>query len=178
MNMTEVMPVHARAARSPGTNTGRRRSRRLLRNAGFTLMELMIVVAIIGILGAIAYPSYQQYIRRATRSDAQGALTGLAATMERWYSDNNTYAAVGGNDPLAGGLHPDWAPMDAPRANRRYDLSIQAANATGFTLRATPVAGTVVATDGMLELTSTGLRRWDSDNSGAFAASENTWEPH
>jgi len=30
----------------------------------------------------------------------------------------------------------------------------------------------------MLELTSTGLRRWDSDNNGAFAASENTWEPH
>ncbi|MCP3674722.1 MAG: prepilin-type N-terminal cleavage/methylation domain-containing protein, partial [Gammaproteobacteria bacterium] len=64
---------------------------KLKSTAGFSLIEVMIVVAIVSILAAIAFPSYQESVAKAKRADAQGALVSLAGVMERFYTENNTY---------------------------------------------------------------------------------------
>ena len=56
------------------------------RSAGFTLIEVMIVVVIIGILASIAYPSYNEYVKRGNRTEGQVFLSDAAARQERYSS--------------------------------------------------------------------------------------------
>ena len=63
------------------------------RAAGFTLIEVMIVVAIIGILAAVALPSYNDYIRRGQIPEAFSALSDYRTKMEQYYQDNRNYGS-------------------------------------------------------------------------------------
>jgi prepilin-type N-terminal cleavage/methylation domain-containing protein len=64
------------------------------KQAGFTLIELMIVVAIIAILAAIALPIYNNYVTRSKLTDAQNGLSATRVLMEQYFQDNRQYTST------------------------------------------------------------------------------------
>jgi type IV pilus assembly protein PilE len=71
--------------------------------AGFTLIELMIVVAIIAIIAAIAYPSYTSSIIKGKRSQGRGALLDLLQQQERYMTQYGSYMTFGAGKTGANG---------------------------------------------------------------------------
>jgi type IV pilus assembly protein PilE len=65
-----------------------------MKQRGFTLIEILIVVAVLAVLAVIAYPSYQDYIIRSQLAEARGALADMRVRMEQYFLDNRTYVGA------------------------------------------------------------------------------------
>src|SRR5580704_486474 len=112
------------------------------REAGFTLVELMVTIVIATILISIAVPSYQGQIRKSRRTDAKTALLDLATREERFSSLNNAYT----NDPASlgySGVFPQSVGSGYYTINVAPPTAAAAGVAAAFTATATP-AGTQV----------------------------------
>lgn len=136
------------------------------RTHGFTLIELMIVVAILGVLAAVGYPLYAEQVKKARRTDAQGALYALANAMEQHAAINSdtgyANAGSGGNSgtPLASVFPHTEAPLDGN--DKYYDLTLvvtlTGSYGTAYTLTATPKGKQAGDACGNFSLTSAGVR--------------------
>ncbi|MFV3330732.1 type IV pilin protein [Pseudomonas sp. NY15437] len=102
-----------------------------MRQKGFSLIELMVVVAIVGIIAAIAYPSYQQYVLRSGRADGKAKLMEMLQAQERFFSQNQTYTATLGTG--AGGLGYS-ADANGAVASESRKYNITAAACSGKTI--------------------------------------------
>lgn len=145
---------------------------------GFTLVELMVVIVIISLLAMVAIPSYNTSVSKARRADAQSTLSGFANSMERYFTENNgSYLGAAGTDGTpedtgAPRIFFTATPIDGNI--KFYNLTVHAATEGSYTVRATPIGDQVG--DGYLEITSTGIQRWDKNNDGDTADSgEDHW---
>jgi type IV pilus assembly protein PilE len=114
---------------------------RAFRAAGFTLIELMIVVVIVAVLLIVAIPTYLSQIRESRRTEARNYLVELASREERYYATQNAYtstasllgyAGFGSGSPVGGGYYYISTPT-VPDPNN--------ASQPSFSLTALPVTG-------------------------------------
>jgi type IV pilus assembly protein PilE len=128
------------------------------RTAGFTLIELMVVVVIATILLSIAIPSYMSQVRQSRRVDAKTAVLDLAGREESYFSTSGSqYSAATADLGYSGA----WPVPVAP--NNYYNVTVCTSTAAGvgcagnanpnppnppwYYILATPVAGTSQALD-------------------------------
>jgi type IV pilus assembly protein PilE len=132
--------------------------------AGFTLIELMIVVVVIGILAAVAYPSYQDYVRRGKRSDAQQFMSEISSRETQYILDARAYTdkmGAGGLNMSRAGITCDDTTTPPKCTSSLYTFTISVDNTAtppSFDIQAAPISGTPQASDGTMHLLSTGSK--------------------
>ena len=88
--------------------------------AGFTLVELMIVVVILGILAAVAIPAFTRYVKRSKTSEATGNIAKI-------YQGETAYFNQSSEQSTATFVSAGPTPTAAPTASK------YAAQPTNFT---------------------------------------------
>jgi type IV pilus assembly protein PilE len=114
-----------------------------IRMKGVTLIELVVVVAIVALLASIAVPTYRNYLLRSHRVEAKAALLNLAAAQEKFYLQNNSYAA----NSVLSTAPPTGLGIPGTTKNGYYTIAISNASTTTFAATATATGAQTEDTD-------------------------------
>jgi general secretion pathway protein G len=96
-------------------------TRRRRGQAGYTLLELLVVMGILAVLTAIATPQVMGYFNKAKSESVQLQIQNINTALELYYMENGTYPSS--DEGLRALVE---APADAPRWNGPYLKQTQA----------------------------------------------------
>jgi type IV pilus assembly protein PilE len=130
------------------------RSDRQYRQAGFSLIELLVVLVIMGVLSALALPGYTRYVQRGNRTEVMAALLEAQHFMERYYSANGQYLSPANAVPML----PQRLQRIPIQGTVRYQLSVREATVNSYLLQAVPEGSMAGDVCGNLTINQTGLR--------------------
>lgn len=101
--------------------------------AGYSLLEIMIVVVIIGILALVAIPKFMGVTTRAKMVEAKTMLKQVYTLQQAYYYEHDAYGAT----PAAIGF--EQSTLVTEGGTGRYRIEIEEATATSFVALATSV---------------------------------------
>ena len=111
------------------------------RRAGFTLLELLIVVIIVGILAAIAVPQYTKATKKARSSEGAATVDSFLTAEWAYYQENSSFTTVEAEllaEAPVGGLFGY-----AITSNLTTNVTIIAGPGTNTTVAGVTVTGTM-----------------------------------
>jgi general secretion pathway protein G len=71
-----------------------KRKRKIVADAGFTLIEMLVVLVIIGLLASVATPPVIRYLGKAKTDTAKIQIQALGAAVDMFRLDNDRYPAT------------------------------------------------------------------------------------
>jgi type IV pilus assembly protein PilA len=107
--------------------------------AGFTIIELLIVVIIIGILAALAIPQFRKSAESSTAAEAYNNLNAIRRAEWAYYTKTGNIGAPAGGTTNLGFLNIE-NPNNMSNKSFEYSLSLNTVNPP-FTVRARRTSG-------------------------------------
>lgn len=131
-----------------------------LRERGFTLIEILVVIVIVALLAAVALPGYRSFILKTKRSLGKSELLAVAARQEQFFVNNKQYAtslATLGYVANPYSINSEAEHVLTSATDKIYTIKLSSASTTAYTLQAVPQGKQAKDTTcGTLQLTSSG----------------------
>ncbi len=139
------------------------------KKAGFTLVEIMVVVSIIALLAAFAIPNLLRARLSANETTAIASLRVIASSLDSWNSINGQYPTTAQGLAVLSGVNPPYIePTLGAGAKQGYNFAYTQVSIVQYNCTATPqvyqntgIRSFIIQEDGVIR---------GADNNGAALA--------